>query len=438
MWRPDRTGASSGHHLATASLLALLLAPSVARATANRADSATNPQPLMDLQSLIAATAAGDTLLLEAGRYAPATIDHPLTLRGVGPQAVIDGNQQGVPLRLMAPSISVESLRITGSGRNVSKKESGIWVDRRAADARLVDVRVDSSGFGIWVDKAPRPTITNCRIEGRNDAAIVSVLGNGIHLFNVQGAIIRGNEISQGRDGIYISNSSGCLIEDNQVRRSRFAIHYMYAHGNRVMGNTTDSTSVGIALMYSKRIDVRRNRVTNSHTHGILLRNLYDSRIEGNDVRTSKDGFFFSGCYQDTLEGNWIADNSTGIQVSDSKRNLLTANAFVDNAVQLVYEGYSHIVWAGGDDGGNYWSDYVGWDRDGNGIGDKRHYPSDIASYLVGRFPAVRLVLHSPAMLLLQGLESQFPVMRPPGVVELQPLMHPAVRPPVAMQGSQP
>jgi nitrous oxidase accessory protein NosD len=149
----------------------LLLAPSVARATANRADSATNPQPLMDLQSLIAATAAGDTLLLEAGRYAPATIDHPLTLRGVGPQAVIDGNQQGVPLRLMAPSISVESLRITGSGRNVSKKESGIWVDRRAADARLVDVRVDSSGFGIWVDKAPRPTITNCRIEGRNDAA---------------------------------------------------------------------------------------------------------------------------------------------------------------------------------------------------------------------------------------------------------------------------
>ncbi|HCV23630.1 MAG TPA: hypothetical protein DGN59_09230, partial [Candidatus Latescibacteria bacterium] len=74
MWRPDRTGASSGHHLATASLLALLLAPSVARATANRADSATNPQPLMDLQSLIAATAAGDTLLLEAGRYAPATI----------------------------------------------------------------------------------------------------------------------------------------------------------------------------------------------------------------------------------------------------------------------------------------------------------------------------------------------------------------------------
>ena len=71
-------------------------------------------------------------------------------------------------------------------------------------------------------------------------------------------------------------------------------------------------------------------------------------------------------------------------------------------------------------------------DRDGDGIGDKRHYPSDIASYLVGRFPAVRLVLHSPAMLLLQGLESQFPVMRPPGVMEAQPLM----RAPIGLSGS--
>ena len=88
------------------------------------------------------------------------------------------------------------------------------------------------------------------------------------------------------------------------------------------------------------------------------------------------------------------------------------------------------IVWEGSERGGNYWSDYVGWDRDGDGIGDKRHFPNDIASYLVSRFPAVRLVLHSPAMLLLQGLETQFPVLRPPGVMEARPLMRPAIAAP--------
>ena len=35
----------------------------------------------------------------------------------------------------------------------------------------------------------------------------------------------------------------------------------------------------------------------------------------------------------------------------------------------------------------------MGWDRDGDGIGDKRHYPADIVSYLALRFPAVRLVM---------------------------------------------
>ena len=379
----------------------------------------------VDLQALVNACAAGDTLQLEAGRYSAAIIDRALVLRGRGEATVIDGAGRGTTLELKAPGIRLEALRVTGSGTDLMAKDSGIWIDRSAPDARVETVRVDSCGFGIWADKAARPSIAHCTIEGRDDAAIISDLGNGIHLFNVEGGTVRDNRIAAGRDGIYISNSSGCLIAGNRVQGSRFAIHYMYSHGNRVIENSTDSSSVGIALMYSKRIRVLRNRVRNARNHGMLLRNLYDSRIERNDVRLSKDGFFFSGCFADTLAGNWIAANDIGIQVSDSPQNLLIDNAFVGNRQQLVYEGYSHIVWEGGENGGNYWSDYVGWDRDGDGIGDKQHYPSDIASHLVGRFPALRLVLHSPAMLLLQGLESQFPMMRPPGVVEARPLMRP-------------
>lgn len=394
------------------------------------------PQPTgwqpIDLQALVDAASPGDTLQLHAGAYTGAVLDRPLTLRGQGPETVLDGGQSGSTLVLQAPSITVEHLRVTGSGSNVTRKESGVWVDRTAPDARLHLLTVDSRGFGIWVDRASGVTVEKCTINGRDDAAIISDLGNGIHLFNATDAVVRGNRISRGRDGIYISNSTRCLIANNRVRRSRFAIHYMYAHENSVVGNDTDSSSVGIALMYSKRIQVRENRIRNSHSHGMLLRNLYDSRIEANDVRTSHDGLFFSGCYQDTLKNNWVANNGIGIQVSDSGESQIVHNVFVDNDDQLVYEGYSRIVWEGGATGGNYWSDYVGWDRDGDGIGDKRHYPNDIASYLVGRFPAVRLVLHSPAMLLLQGLEVQFPVLRPPGIMEARPLMRPPIPAPDA------
>jgi nitrous oxidase accessory protein len=372
----------------------------------------------LDLQALVDRAAAGDTLVLQAGLYGRARVDKALTIRGQGVETQIDGNGSGHVLALLAAGISVQSLRVTGSGTDISGKESGIWVDRVADGARIVDVQVDHCGFGIWVDAADEPHIERCRIEGRADALIVSDLGNGIHLFNVKNGVVLNNYIEKGRDGIYISNSTGCLIAENRIHSTRFAIHYMYAHQNRVIDNYTDSSSVGIALMYSKGIQVLDNKVRASHTHGILLRNLYNSRIEANDAQSGKDGFFFSGCSFDTLRGNLVMANDIGVQVSDSPDNVVAGNAFVDNREQLNYQNNVSLVWSG-----NYWSDYVGWDRNGDGIGDKRHYPSDIAAYLVGRFPAVRLVLHSPAMLLLQGLEAQFPVMRPPGVLEERPLM---------------
>ena len=380
--------------------------------------AATAPAHSADLQALIDGATAGDTLYLNAARYQSAVIDKALTLIGRGAETVIDGGGRGHVLAVLAPGVELRSLRVIGSGTDVTDKESGIWVDRRAAGVRIAGVQVEECGFGIWVDAATDPEITGCKIVGRTDEKIVSDLGNGIHLFNVKGGKVSDNEVVHGRDGIYISNSTGCLIANNQISHTRFAIHYMYAHFNRVIGNQTDSSSVGIALMYSKYLQVLDNTARGNHTHGIMLRNLYYSRIAGNLTAGNADGFFFSGCNYDTLTANLVANNTLGILVSDSKDNEVTGNAFKDNQEQLSYQNYASLQWEG-----NYWSDYLGWDRDGDGIGDKKHYPADIASYLVYRYPVIRLVMHSPAMKLLQGLEAQFPVIRAPGVVELRPLM---------------
>ncbi len=376
----------------------------------------------IDLQRLVHEASPGDTLRLLTGRYSSARINKPLTLVGQGAGTVIDGGGSGHCLALLAAGVTVRNLTVSGSGIDVGKKESGIWIDKVAHDARIDSVRVEGCGFGIWANSATRPRITGCHIIGGADAAIVSDLGNGIHLFNVTDGHVAGNHIEAGRDGIYISNSSGCLLENNHIERARFAIHYMYSHGNSVIGNVADSSSVGIALMYSKGIQVLNNRVHAGHTHGMLLRNLYYSRIDSNQVRGSQDGLFFSGCSYDTLSNNLVADNLIGIHLSASPDNEVHGNAFVRNAEQLSFQDFKTMFWDGAH-GGNYWSDYIGWDRNGDGVGDKGHFPSDVAAYLVQRFPAVRLVLHSPAMVLLQGLEAQFPVLRPPGLWEQKPLM---------------
>ncbi|NKB67086.1 MAG: nitrous oxide reductase family maturation protein NosD [Candidatus Latescibacteria bacterium] len=376
------------------------------------------PQTRIDLQALVNASAAGDTLALKAARYSGAILDRPLTLMGRGPATIIDGGGAGHGLTVEAPDVAIKNLRVIHSGTDVTLEESGIWVDSRAARIEIAQIQIEQCGFGIWIDGAAKPTIVGCQIIGRTDEAIVSDLGNGIHLFKVEGGLVADNSVVHGRDGIYISNSTGCLIRDNRIDRTRFAIHYMYSHANQIIGNRADSSSVGIALMYSKNLQVLDNQVHGCHTHGILLRNLYYSRIADNRTWGNEDGFFFSGCNYDTLTANLVTQNALGLLVSDSRDNAVYGNAISDNAQQLSYQDNKATAWEG-----NYWSDYLGWDRNGDGIGDKKHYPADIASYLVYRFPTVRLVMHSPAMKLLQGLEAQFPVIRPPGVVELKPLM---------------
>lgn len=391
-------------------------------ALAQQAQGQAPDRQILDLPALIQATAAGDTLHLPAGRYSAAVIDRPLTLIGSGAGTVSDGDGQGIVLSVQAPNVTVRNVTVLNGGKDVGRKDSGIWIDRSAPGAHVDSVRVQGCGFGIWVDAAQGPRITGCHIVGQEDARIISDLGNGIHLFNVREGVVHGNHIEAGRDGIYISNSSGCRLEANRIDRARFAIHHMYAHANQVIGNVADSSSVGIALMYSKGIQVLNNRVRAGHTHGLLLRNLYNSRIEGNEIRASQDGLFFSGCRFDTVAANLVYQNHIGLHISDSQDNRVFGNAFVDNDQQLSFQDFKTLTWQD-ERGGNYWSDYAGWDRNGDGLGDRGHFPSDVAAYLVQRFPVVRLVMHSPAMVLLQGLETQFPVLRPAGLWDTQPLM---------------
>lgn len=62
---------------------------------------------------------------------------------------------------------------------------------------------------------------------------------------------------------------------------------------------------------------------------------------------------------------------------------------------------------------GNYWSDYVGADRDHNGVGDTPYHETDVFGYLLDRNPNARLFAQSPAVALLRKGEELLPLSRP-------------------------
>ena len=74
---------------------------------------------------------------------------------------------------------------------------------------------------------------------------------------------------------------------------------------------------------------------------------------------------------------------------------------------------------------GNYWSDYLGWDRNQNGVGDTAYEPNDAMDKLLWTYPLARLLINSPAVATLRWIQQAFPVLRPPGVQDSYPLMAP-------------
>lgn len=48
----------------------------------------------------------------------------------------------------------------------------------------------------------------------------------------------------------------------------------------------------------------------------------------------------------------------------------MEGNAFIANKQQVMYVATREQDWSG-----NYWSDYLGWDLDDNGVGDTAHEP---------------------------------------------------------------
>jgi len=378
------------------------------------------------LQDRIDQAAPGETIRIQAGVYpGPIVIKKPVTL--VGEQgAEIRGKGSGSVITIAADDVTLKELRVTGSGLRLSDDDAAIFVIGNRA--RINNCVIAHSLHGIYLKKISDAQILNNRIQGKTtlaasnepiergigqsnencDTTLVSNRrGNGIHQWNCERNLIRGNDISDTRDGIYFSFTNDCRVENNLVHRTRYGLHYMYSDGNVFESNTFTENSAGAAIMFSKNLVISGNRFVNNRGHrayGLIFQSSDRSRLEQNEIDENAVGLSFNQCNANTVIGNRVTHNYIGLRIgSNSDDNQFTENVFAKNL---------HPVETGGSDVsgshwsingvGNFWDDGVELDLNGDGINDLPHRELDLFVVLRRDFPIVAFLSDSPALKLLR------------------------------------
>ncbi|NQY87052.1 MAG: nitrous oxide reductase family maturation protein NosD [Colwellia sp.] len=403
--------------------------------------------PNDDLQKVLDNSQDGDVITLGPGSYfGNFIISKQVTLRGATlkagkGEAIINAQGKGHALRLKNSKITIENLNIINWGDDLTEQTSGIYSHDKVNNQKATGLVIKNNtligdGFGIWLNHVTDAKVLNNRVKGNLNIRS-SDRGNGIQVANVTHSHIFNNEVSETRDGVYVISSQNNLIEKNTMHHLRYGIHYMYSYDNTVKDNTAYNIRAGYALMSSRRLTITGNKTTDSEDYGFLLNFITQSTFTNNHIKNvwtkpenkvlGRDGkglFVYNSGYN-TLTGNIIDTAEIGIHLTAGSENIkIYGNSFINNPTQVKYVSNKKQEWSK-DGRGNYWSNYLGWDMDNNGVGDTIFEPNDGIDKLVWQYPEMKMIMDSPAILILRWVQRQFPVLKPPGVKDSHPLMLP-------------
>ena len=393
---------------------------------------------LVTIQEAVNRAADGDAVLVRPGRYAgPLMVRTRVALVGQD-GAVVDGGGRGTVVTLAVAGITMTGFTVRGSGDILSAEHTGVLVN--APDTVVANNRLEDVLFGVHLRHAPHSVVRNNVFHGK--ALPVARRGDAIRVWYSDDVTIERNHVLDGRD-VVLWYSKRLTIRGNEVRRGRYGLHFMYCDGAEVVDNIVADNSVGIYLMYSAHLNLRGNRMASNRGpsgYGLGLKDMDGVRIEDNVLADNRVGVFMEHASGE-WRGNRVVANDIGIWLwPSSRQNRFAGNDLIDNGEQVSVEG--EIGDRGNEWAGNFWSDYRGFDADGDGVGDVPYRSVRLFERLTERVPALRLYADSPAAQTIELAARLFPVFAPrPKLVDLQPRMQPlgrgSVTAPVHVRESQ-
>jgi nitrous oxidase accessory protein len=366
---------------------------------------------------------AGDTVVVTAGVYREPRLEIrvPLVLLGEG-LAVLDAGGAHEALTVKADDVTIRGLTIRNVSPSFVEDRAGIRLDG-VRGCRVEGNHLIDTFFGIYAARTSDCTIAGNLIEGH--ARRQTEAGNAIHLFSSTGLTVTGNLVRGHRDGIYLEFSPHTTIADNESRENlRYGLHFMFSDTCEYRRNVFRRNASGVAVMYSHRVVMTGNRFEDSWgaaSYGLLLKEIKDSRIEGNWIAGNTVGIFAESADRMVVTDNQFVRNGWALRLmADATDGEFRHNRFVGNTFDVATNSQSSSP---NTFEANYWDGYQGYDLNRDGIGDVPYRPVRLASVLVASNEPTLILLRSFFLDLLEVAERVMPVLTPDALVDRRPLM---------------
>lgn len=390
-------------------LIALLVAWSNGAAQANP----------FDLHAALVNAKAGETIRVPAGSYSGLfVIEKAVTLIGED-KPVLQGDGTGDVVRIQAKGVTIQGFVIRGSGDSLDREDAGLRVN--AGEAVIVENRVEDALFGIYLANAGGSTVRDNLILGKD--LPISRRGDSLKVWYSANTVVEGNTVRDGRDAV-IWFSPDTTVSHNIFENNRYGLHFMSTDNVIAEENILRHNSVGMYLMYGTNYQLRQNLLLDNHGpsgYGIGLKEVNDVTLSGNRIVGNRVGMYIDKSpllpgSKVLVETNLFAYNEVGaLLLPDVHDNQYTDNIFLENNEQVGISGggeLSQNLWAFGGKG-NYWSDYAGFDSNGDQLGDLPYQSKSLFEDLMGQYPELRLFQLSPATAALDLAAKAFPIFQP-------------------------
>jgi nitrous oxidase accessory protein len=415
------------------------------------------------LQSRIDNAEAGELVIVDGGVFHERImIEKSITLVARN-SPVIDGDALGDVVTITADDVTFTGFVVRGSSRKISLEPAAIKVNR-ADRVTLRGNLIEDSYFGIHLRATADSTIEN-NVLDLSEGVDIGRRGYGIYMWRVTNSVIHGNVIRNASDGIHLEFSEGNGIGQNDVRASRYGLHFMYSDGNKVLENTFLDNLAGGVFMFSHDMLVKDNEFSSNRKGaagtGMLFKDCDNVYVEGNRLIKNKIGVSVEGTPQEVgataiFRENLFALNDSGIALMSNAPIVFVENAMIDNTVQVKALGSrlaSRLLSSHSGDGeaplpdvdqagtplslpegvawtsngrGNYWSDYGGYDADGDGVGDRPYLSRAPLGGRLEQNDNLRLFQFTLAQEAIDVAAKMFPIYRYDPVMEdPAPLMRP-------------